>query len=150
MLTVFPRERFFFTILLTGPVIILFIALYRKCFAVNKLSGKSVLSAPYIYFLSLLFIILPQFILNVDWGRWLASVSICLFMGFLFLLWKKDRGAVEACAKLSEWVMNHKWVSLAVIIYIAGLSKLDHYALIKESGNITRWMIINEWFSLSN
>ena len=138
-----PRESTIVTIIVLVPLIIMFIGLYAKCIKSYKSRhlNKSILSSVYVYFLSLLVIIIPQFVLNVDWGRWMVSETVLLFMGFLFLLWMKDEGAIEAGSALSNWINRHRFVSILVLAYIAGLNKFDHYVFIKQVRNIMQWLI---------
>lgn len=144
---IFPRECTIVTMIVLFPVIVLFIALYAKCIRVFKTKNpdKTILRSVYPYFLALLMIIVPQFILNVDWGRWMLSETVILFMGFLFLLWRKDEGAVVACTSLNAWITRHPFISGLALIYLSGLDKFDHYFFIRQAVSVMQWLIDNGW-----
>lgn len=144
---IFPRESTIVTLIVLFPLIVLFIGLYSKCFRYfkSKNPDKSIMKSVYPYFLALLIIIIPQFLLNVDWGRWMISEYAVLFIGFLFLLWKKDGGAVEACTSLNQWITRHWFISLLVLIYLAGLDKFDHYFFIRQVVSVMQWLVDNGW-----
>lgn len=139
-----PREKGFITIILLCPIIILFIGLYSRCVIAYRKNDSSILHAPYLYFISLLATIIPQFAFNVDWGRWMLSENIVLFSGFIFLLWKKDDGAIQASSALSDWIKHHKTISLVALLWIAGLGKLNA-SYIGQVNSITDWLISNNW-----
>ena len=142
---VYPRESSFVTMLFLCPTLIMFVALYMKCYRTKRVKQKNVFRLIYTYFICLLFMIVPQYILNVDWGRWMVSTTIVLFLSFLFLLWKQDEGAVAACQSFSNWIHRHKILCLIVLVFTAGLGKMSHYYYIDQVSSIIKWMVEEQW-----
>lgn len=141
-----PRERTLITFILLCPIVIMFTGLYLKCLTRIKQGGNMVLvKTPYIYFILLVFTIIPQFLLNVDWGRWMICTNIVLFSGFLFLIWKHDEEAVCAITCLNGWIKEHKLIAIFVAFYIASLGKFNGRSFISQVNSITDWLVSNEW-----
>ncbi len=143
---VYIRERAFLTVLLLTPIIILYISLYKRCLTCFRERHGTILKSIYVYYIALVMIITPQFILNVDWGRWLISMTIVLFFGFAFLIWKEDEIASISLVYLSSWIKRHKVISILAVLFVSGLDKMDPNAFIGDQvGVIVRWLTMNQW-----
>ena len=68
-------------------------------------------------------IILPQFILNVDWERWIPAMIGVQFFQILYLAYKKDTGMESAMQGLSEFVRKHHFICMLLLIYLASFEK---------------------------
>ena len=141
-----PRERAFFTMLLISPVIIIFIGLYGKCLRLAKKENKNTLHSIYFYFVALLLFIIPQFMFNVDWGRWMISESIVLFSGFFFLIWKKDKNALKALESFGSWILKHNVIGIVSLVFVCGLARIETFSYIKQVTDIVEWHLLSGWF----
>lgn len=128
-----PRERTFLTYLLLCPLVVLVIAIYLKCRKERQVRKAHILSEPYIYFVILNFAIVPQFVLNTDWGRWMIAIHIISFFGILYLIYQKDCGMLKALDVLNEFINNHMFLSIMIVVYLAGLNKFLGRVFIPET-----------------
>lgn len=141
-----PRERTLITFILVCPIILIFIGLYLHCFCEQRNSSrKTVFVKPHLYLVLLLLTIIPQYLLNVDWGRWMICTNLILFSGFFFLLWKGDEYAIRAMTCLNQWIKKHWVIAIFVVIYTAGLGKYNGRGFISQVNSITNWLVSNEW-----
>lgn len=140
-----PRESSVITLVLLAPIFIMFIGIYIKCFNVDKIRNTTGIRSIHLYFLLFLFFIVPQFFLNVDWGRWIISETMILFIPLLFLVWKREEGAFAASVSLSNWIGNHKVLSAFVLVYIASFDRFDHYYFIVQTNNVLKWLLNNNF-----
>lgn len=138
-----PRERAFVLLILLIPILVLVMALYMKCFRVRKENKIGMLKMPYIYYLLIGCAIIPQFLLNIDWGRWMLATMIVVFTGIFYLTYKKDAGMVSAMERLTVWLDTHKFVGLLVLAHIAGLGKFNGRGALAEVNTIVR--LLTEW-----
>lgn len=63
----------------------------------------------------------------------MTAVRIILFFGILYLKYKKDCGMLKALDALSEFINNHMFLSIMVVIYLAGLNKFLGRVFIPET-----------------
>ena len=138
--TEFPREKAVFTLLLTLPIIIMVYIIYSKCRLLRIANNKRVLACPYIYYVLFATMIIPQFVLNVDWGRWMTSNCIVWFAGIFYLIYKKDKYVIMTMAECSVWVRKNILISIFVLLFIAGLSKFMGREFITEANNLLYWI----------
>lgn len=138
-----PRERTLLTLVILSPLIILITALYLKCQEDRKKNREHIMGKPYFYFILSNFAIIPQFALNMDWGRWMISLYITIFFGILYLIYQKDRGMLKALDALSEFINTHSFASAILIVYLAGLSKFFGFSFIPEVN--TLFSTLDKW-----
>jgi len=118
----YPRENLLITMLLLLPLVVIGMALYLKCFnEVNK-EQKKILMTPYLYCVLIHLAILPQFILNVDWGRWLIAVTLVFFFGIFYLIYIGKREMLEAVACLEKFIKKHYFLSVILLLYLSVFS----------------------------
>lgn len=120
-----PRESASVAILISLPVFVLILFLFLQCHEYRRINSQKVLERPYIYYICLAGIIFFQFVLNVDWGRWMISTTIVLFGEILYLIYKNDKGMVKAVEKLSHFIQKNMLLCFVVVVYIAGLGKYN-------------------------
>lgn len=137
----FPREKSFFTLLLLLPLFVIILAILLKCRDYRKSKSIFILNAPYIYYLLLTFCIIPQFVLNVDWGRWMTSTTIFIFIGIFYLAYKKDPGILLALGKLTTFVSSHMFLCLILLIFTASLGKFNGREFINGVNTLAEWLV---------
>lgn len=119
----FPREKLFLTICILMPIVVIILSLYGKCFSDLKNKHKKIISTPYIYCALANLAVLPQFILNIDWGRWLTALTINVFFEILYLSYMGFPEIITALRSLSHYVKEHKETAVFCIIYLSFLDK---------------------------
>lgn len=137
----FPREKTFFTLCLMMPVVVLVLAIYLKCDEYRKERNIGILKVPYMYYIILPVAVLPQYLLNVDWGRWMRATVIVFFAGILYLTYKRDEGILRAMEKLNKFISEHKFLCLLCIIFMASLDKFTERPFIDEVDTITGYFL---------
>ena len=113
----YPRENTFLLLVILFPLLILLIGIWVKAYRTEKKQ---------IYFWLLLsdLSVLPQFILNVDWGRWMSSIVGVQIFQLLYLTYKRDSGMESAMSGLSKFIRKHCVICVLVLIYLASFNKL--------------------------
>lgn len=134
-----PREKIFFTLCLIIPIVVLILAIYLKCDEYRKKQNIEILKTPYMYYIILPAAVIPQYLLNVDWGRWMRATVIVFFIGILYLFHKKDKGMMLAMERLNDFIQKHKFLCLLIIIFMASLDKFTERQFISEVDTFTRY-----------
>lgn len=128
-----PREILAFTVVVFAPMIVTGIALYTKCFqAFNLKSNKKVLN-PYLWCILCQFAILPQFLLNIDWGRWFITIVIVFFFGVFYMLYIEMEEMIYAIETLDCFVKKHYYVAVLVVLYFTLFGKFTEYGMINQT-----------------
>ncbi|MCI2049622.1 MAG: hypothetical protein LKJ76_07870 [Lachnospiraceae bacterium] len=120
------------TIVFTMPAIVILLWLWKNIWkrgrsAVLPGAGKRKLSLllrnPVTWiFLGFLFI-LPEFALNVDWGRWFLAAGITWFACLFIVLACDLAGARSILVRPSQYIAAHPWLTAGVLVYTATLGK---------------------------
>lgn len=121
----YPRERLYLTVWLLLPIIVMIYAVWTK--ALQKEKKECLLLSPYTYMILSQLLILPEFILNVDWGRWYIAIAAVSFFQILYLNYREDEGMQDALVALSFFVKRHKVLCAPVLLYLASLSKFQEW-----------------------
>lgn len=140
----FPREKSFLTFCILLPIIILILALYRKCFEYQKQNQKKLYMTPYIFCIIVLLSVIPQYLLNIDWGRWMTATIICTFFGILYLFYSDCMEMKKSIVALSSFLRNHRCLQLLTLIYIASLDQFAGRGFLSQVNVIWNWF--NESF----
>lgn len=113
----YPRENTFLLLLILFPLLILLIGLWVKAYR----NGKKQL---YFWLLLSDLSVLPQFILNVDWGRWISSIVGVQVFQLLYLTYKRDSGMETAMSGLLRFLKKNGILCAFILIYLAAFHKL--------------------------
>lgn len=142
-----PRERTLLTMCLMVPIVLIILSLYMKCIENQITERKQFLSKPYMYYILLEFAVLPQFLLNVDWGRWMLAFNIVMFFGVFYLAYKQDQGMLYAVEKLSSFIRRNSFMVIIIVIYLATLGNYEEWKWIPPVDSIMYWIDQNDFFS---
>ena len=118
-----PREIMFITLCLLLPIIIIFYHIYRTAWKYKK--PVKWYKNEYLYCLLINFSVLPQFILNIDWGRWLIALGTMMFFEIFLLVYVENKGIMKALSKMNHIVKEHYFLCIILIIYLARLHALE-------------------------
>lgn len=143
--TELPRERTFLTVLALIPVVYLIVCLYYSCRKWRIENRRKIVECPYIYFVILPCSILPQYLLNMDWGRYMIATTILVFTEIIYLWYKQDGGMCCAIERFNEYVERNKVLYLVLILYLAGFEKFQGGCFMKELDTVTEWLINGKW-----
>ena len=121
LLQEWPREKTVVQFLLLLPLAVVFTALYLKCFALARAAGKSPWRTPYPWFLLVQLCVIPQFLLNIDWGRWFTAMLLVLFFGVFYLAYCGAPEMSAALESLSRRVRARPVLAVLVLLYLASL-----------------------------
>ena len=114
-----PREVLFATLLLLLPLIALIYYIYKAAWA-NKKQIKW-FKNEYLYCLLINLVVLPQFILNIDWGRWLIAVGTMVFFEIFLLVYLGNKGMIKALSQMNPLIKKYYFFCIVLIIYLAEL-----------------------------
>ena len=84
-----------------------------------------------------LFFIIPQFILTIDWGRWIIAFLFNLFYLILYLNYKQEGVVVKALEELSDYIMRHKFLFVLLLFYMTSFGKIQAAAITNDFSRIT-------------
>lgn len=130
------RQKLLFTMLLVLPVLVLAAALYLKCFALVRAQGKNVWCTPYPWFLLMQLCALPQFILNIDWGRWMIALGVDLFFGILYLVYRQRTEMLQAMRSLAHGLKQKPLIALVALLWLASLNKFKAPSFLPEADSL--------------
>ena len=119
----FKKEKLFLTIFLLAPIFVLVLAVYWKCLLCVRNKNEKIMKTPYLYCAFVNLAVMPQFVLNVDWGRWLTALVINAFFGILYLSYLEFTEMKKALGVLGNYVEQHKETAVFCILYLASLGK---------------------------
>ena len=125
----FPREIFAITMILLTPIVVTGIALYMKCFENFKIKEKNVFKNPYFWCAVCQLAILPQFLLNIDWGRWVISIVSVFFFGVLYMVYIEMEEMNHAIALLEEFLKKYYFVAMTIVLYFTLFTKFTEHGL---------------------
>ena len=139
--TEYLRELGYINLVLLSPVLFLFLLGWTYLFrysADGLNSFKGLLSNRYLWLLASDMLILIQFVLTMDWGRWFAAMMTVQCFQFMYLHYVGDKGMLKFMAKLNDFVEKHKVICAFLIIYLCILSPMQAAIQTDDSRRILR------------
>ena len=112
-------------LVLLSPVIVLYVMMWKDVFAYYKQEGKNIFAGPHLYMLLTNLCFVPIFVMQTDWGRWLAPLFAGQIFLFLFYLAKKDAATYFAFGKMIERVKKYPLAFVAIIMWIGMLDSFE-------------------------
>lgn len=133
------RERGFVNATLLFPVLLVVLSAW-KCIwdKAGVKNWKMLLGNSYFWMTLANLLILVQFVLTMDWGRWFSAALGVQFFELMYLGYRKDPGIREFQEKFSNFIRSHKWLCLMVLIYLASLSPMEAAFQTEDSRRIMR------------
>ncbi len=144
-----PRERLVLTFGVILPVAVMLVALYKATVRFYSSSGVKACSKSFFYYPMLLLAILPQYILNVDWGRWLLATTTVAFFELFYLIYKKDAGVLTAVNRLALFIDKHKLLAVLAIVYVAGIEKFQGALFPDQVEVISDWLVKHDFLMIN-
>lgn len=120
--TEYPREKTLMILILLSPVLCVLSGIYYKCFEYNHAKGRKRLLNRYTWCILLHFCVLPQFLLNVDWLRWMTALTFLSFFTILFLVYVEDDGMTYTIERFSLYLNKHKFLFILILVYLSALN----------------------------
>lgn len=120
----FNYEEMLFVALILLMPLLLFITGIFGTYLKEKSNRKSVIyREPILYILLSYMLFIPIYVLMCDWGRWTSAlIGTCFFnIGYLYV--KEDEIMISVFSKIKLWVEHYQFLSVVIIIYLAGLDK---------------------------
>ena len=108
------------TILFLSPIFIYFILFWRNCI---KNAGSSLEKNTYRLMNAAFLVMIPAFIVTVDYARWMAGYIICQFMLIGILLYKGDKCALNSSMKISQTIKDYPVLAMLILLYISSFPK---------------------------
>ena len=119
----FPRERLVLTLVVLLPIVVILVAMYKAMNRYYNDVGEKLWYRSHFYYPLLLLTILPQYALNIDWGRWQIATTTVVFFEVFYLIYKNDAGALASADKLNCFIDRHKVIAIFTLVYIASINK---------------------------
>ncbi len=121
----YPREKTLLLIMLMVPLVLIISGIYAVCIKEVTKNKETVFKCPYIYCLASNLAVLPQFILNVDWGRWMLAVTINLFFQIFYLYYMDFKEMRMAIKRLNLFVARNKALAVMCLLYLTIFDKFE-------------------------
>ncbi len=118
----YMRELGFLIILLLLPLILLFIMAWKH-FLRNS-EERIFWKDPYFWILLCDCLIIIQFVLTMDWGRWFAAAVSVHFFQIMYIHAKGFPEGKSFMEKLGAWAEKHRILCAVVLIYMATLTSM--------------------------
>lgn len=122
------RRNIFLSIIFLFPSILPILTLWYYC--IRKQTLK--LSLPYLLPILTLLLFLPQFIFNIDWGRWSIAITFYTFFATLYLHYSGFPKMQEAFVRAETYLRKYPYIAVILLLYIASLSKFSSTNLLTE------------------
>lgn len=139
----FPREKLFFTIFLLVPLCSMVLAIYWNCFSMIKVKQKKIIKAPYLYCILVNMAVLPQFMLNVDWGRWFTALVINVFFGILYMSYLEFSEMKSTLGLFGGYIQQHKEAAIFCVLYLSSLDKFGARGFLRQVNIL--WNAVYGW-----
>lgn len=124
-----PREKLFLLVLILLPLIIMFMCLWKKLY-------ESEIHNFIFWILLSDLAVVPMFILNMDWGRWLAALGAVQFFQIFYFMYTQPAGAKKAMDSLQTFVTNHRLLCILFLIYLMPLGKIHGFTFPAEANTL--------------
>ena len=128
------REKTFITILLFAPIVILVIYVIMRTFRNENI--KAIIKKPYIYWIVGYMAFLPQFILNVDWWRWMAAIICYTFFAIISMYLTGEKDIRDTFVTLKGVITKWPIGATTILVYLAMLDKFSGIAYSTQAYNL--------------
>lgn len=115
----FIREKFLLQIILLIPVLftVLYVVFKFLNTSNNTKTNSTNLKVRNILSFLTIYLVVPQFVLNVDWGRWMISITVFLFFFILYFAYKGDCSMNNTLESISVMIKKKPYIAVLLIIY---------------------------------
>jgi hypothetical protein len=69
--------------------------------------------------------VVPEFILNIDWGRWLAAMSFTQYVMVFLCVYHKYGDGTKAMEELGTFAKKYPVVIVCLLVYLYKLGNFD-------------------------
>ena len=140
------REKTFITLCTLAPLVILAILVIEN--TIKRVNLKHMFIKPYIYWVGGYIAFLPQFILNVDWWRWMAAVICYTFFAIICMYYTKFDEINSLFIVLKNIINKHSFAAVTILIYLAMLDKFSgiayniqiNYIMTRVAQSVKNWL----------
>lgn len=129
-LEVFSREKFFLQLVLLAPVIYILLFIIFQCFHTSRSiehTSKVLRTRNTLSFLTVS-LVLPQFILNIDWGRWIIALCVFVFFFILYYAYMGDSSMKLVLVNLSNTIKEKPYIAGMFLIFISAFSAVQEWS----------------------
>ena len=118
------REHLFTLLIFLLPLVILIL---RIVFGIIKkeTSQKPIIRSAFLLSSLTLLFVIPQFIMNVDWGRWLTTEFLTVIFLITYFAYKGNPAVIDTLETVSAEIKQHKLRFTAVLIYCSVFSAFE-------------------------
>ena len=126
----FAREKILLHIVLFIPLIYFVLGVVFYFFHTGKqiYANQKLLQTRNILSFSTIFLVVPQFVLNVDWGRWMISLCVFVFFYIMYYSFKDDYSMKLTLEKTASIIKQKPHIATLILIYIAFFSTVNSVA----------------------
>lgn len=115
----FPWISTAFTIVLIMPLVVLLIVFWKHQWRMYKDKGLSFWKNPISWICLSFTAIIPDMLLNIDWGRWFVAILFVQFSLVFYMIYKELGDARVLVLKTADWVNHNLGLAICFIVYLS-------------------------------
>lgn len=108
-----------FTVLLLMPLVVILIVFWKHQWRNYKEKGLGFWKNPISWICMSFTAIIPDMLLNIDWGRWFLAILFVQFTLVFYMIYKDYGDARKLILATSGWVKTHIGLSVCFVVYLA-------------------------------
>lgn len=135
------RERGYVNLVFLLPITIILVYVWRKLFIYDEIKDfKSMFKSKYFWIVLGDLVILLEFMITMDWGRWFAALYSVQLFEIMYLGYTDDVLMKKVMKSLGEYIDKHKVLFAIMIIYLCMLSPMQAGYQSDDSTKIVRYI----------
>lgn len=108
-----------FTVLLIMPLVVMLIVFWKHQWRMYKNKGLSFWKNPISWICLSFTSIIPDMLLNIDWGRWFLAILFVQFTLVFYMIYKDYGDARKLILVTSMWVKSHMGLAICFVVYLS-------------------------------
>lgn len=115
----FPWISTALTVLLIMPLVVLLVVFWKHQWRVYKEKGLGFWKNPISWICLSFTAIIPDMLLNIDWGRWFIAILFVQFSLVFYMIYKDLGDARKLIMVTSGFVKSHVGLAVCLIVYLS-------------------------------
>lgn len=120
----YPREKCMLLFVFLLPFLILISYVFCHALSCEKATGRFYTS-PLVYCLASLLFIVPQFLLTIDWGRWMTAFTTCAFFLVFYGIYINNSGISKTLISLSKFLSSQTYIGIFILLILGCMRKFE-------------------------
>lgn len=131
----YPREKCILLFIFLLPFLILMLYIAFHAISSENTAGHFYTSPLSYCLVSLLFVV-PQFLLTVDWGRWMTAFTTCAFFMVFYGIFIKNIGISKTMVSISKFLSSQPYLALFILLLLGSMRKFEARVITSDFASI--------------